>query len=170
MLKKVAFVTIAVVVMLLGVSVVAAGGTTGGQLVPVYVKGVGNTPDAWINCFNDGRINPCQVDAPAAIFVQHRNVQATDANGRLRFNRDGTPMYRQEHTRIEVYGIVPGGGMQKVADVPVEQIRAAVASGQDTILSQDDRGYTLGYSARGYFWLTAPNGYSFTWTGADLRS
>ncbi len=164
MFKKAAFVTTLVVVlasMVLGASAVLADG--GETLTPVY-----DDDEGWITCFADGRINGCTLDAPVAIFYTRESQVDVDANGVPAWNDDGTPAYADVVTGVEMWGIVAGyDNLVKVAGLTVGQIQAATAAGTDTILSQS-YGYTFGYSASGYFWVTAPNGYSFVWDGVEL--
>ncbi len=166
MFKKTAFVTTLVVVMtsaLFGASVALADG--GDSLVPVYIEGNG-----WADCFADGRINGCTLNTPVGIYVTRESQVAVDENGVPAWNEDGTPAYKDVVTGIELWGVMSGyADESKIMRVSVEDIREAVAAsnGADVVLSQS-YGYTLGYSATGYFWVTAPDGYSFVWEGADL--
>ncbi len=163
MFKKATFAaTVAVVLigLLIGASAVLADG---GETITVY-----DEEDGWVTCFADGRINGCTLDAPVAIFYTRESHVAVDASGVPAWNDDGTPAYVDVVTGVEMWGVASGyDNLVKVVGLSAEQIQAAVAGGTDTILSQS-YGYTFGYSASGSFWVTAPNGYSFVWNGAEL--
>lgn len=149
--------------MVFGTSAVLADG--GGALVPVY-----DEDNGWSHCFADGRINGCTLDAPVAIYIDHVEVVSTDANGVPAWNEDGTPAYQDEITGVEMWGIVSGyDNLLKVMDMSLAEIQAAVAAanGADVTLSQN-YGYAFGHSASGYFWVTAPDGYSFAWDASTL--
>jgi hypothetical protein len=166
MFKKAAFVTTLAVVMtsaIFGASVALADG--GDSLIPVYTEGNG-----WADCFADGRLNNCDLLAPLGIYVTRETTLDVDANGVPAWNDDGTPAYKDAVTGIELWGAASGYANEtKILSMSVEEIQAAVAAGNDAdvVLAKND-GYTFGYSATGYFWVTAPDGYSFVWEGADL--
>jgi hypothetical protein len=93
-----------------------------------------------------------------------------DENGSPLWYDDGTQAWQDVITGVELWGYVPGhDDPVRVAFVSVDQIKAAVTAngGADTILAEGD-GYAFGYSATGWFWVTAPNGYSFVWAVGDL--
>jgi hypothetical protein len=150
--------------MLMSVPAVLAGG--GSQLAQVFDKDSGN----WVTCFADGRINGCTLDEPVAIFYSSTSVPALDAHGQIKWNSDGGMAYTDVLTGIEMWGLASGySNLIKVIEISTTEIRAriAAAGGADTVLAEG-YGYTLGHSATGYFWVTAPNGYSFVWKATSL--
>ena len=150
-------------VMLAGVPAALADG--GGQLVQIYDEDAEN----WVTCIADGRINGCQIDAPVAIYTT-TSTPILDAYGQFEWNTDGTMAFDNAVTGVEMWGLASGyDNLIKVISLGTDEIQAAIAAsgGADTILAQA-YGYSLGYSASGYLWLTAPDGYSFTWEGGAL--
>ena len=151
-------------VMLAGVPAALADG--GGQLTQVYDE----TSGSWVTCIVDGRINGCQIDAPVAIYTTTTTTPVLDAYGQFEWNTDGSMAFASEVTGVEMWGLASGyDNLIKVISLSTDEIQAAIAAagGADTLLAQA-YGYTLGYSASGYLWLTAPDGYNFTWEGGAL--
>ena len=165
--KSVLVMTVAALLMgVMLVSVPAALADGGSGLAQVYDEASGT----WVTCIADGRINGCQLDEPVAIYYTSTSVPVLDQYGQIEWNSDGSKAYVSEVTGIELWGIVSGYESPiKVVGISTSEIQAkiAAAGGADTVLAQGD-GYTLGYSASGYFWVTAPNGYNFVWTDASL--
>lgn len=151
-------------VMLAGVPAALADG--GGQLAQVYDSDTGT----WVTCIADGRINGCQLDEPVAIYYTSTSEPVLDAYGQITWNSDGSQAYTDVVTGLELWGIASGyDNLIKVIGISTDEIQAKVAAagGADTVLAQG-YGYTLGYSATGYFWVTAPDGYHFVWSDASL--
>ena len=164
--RSVLVATFLIIVLLVGVPAALADG--GNQLVQVYDKDSGN----WVTCFGDGRLNNCKLDAPVAIYYSSTSAPAQDQSGQIKWNSDGSMVYADELTGIEMWGLASGySNLIKVISISRAEICAqiAAAAGADTVLAQDF-GYTLGYSATGYFWVVAPDGYSFTWKANCLLS
>jgi hypothetical protein len=165
--KKVWAATVAALlmgVMLAGVPAALADG--GGQLAQVYDSDSG----AWVTCIADGRINGCQLDEPVAIYYTSASEPVLDTYGQITWNSDGSQAYTDAVAGIEMWGMASGyDNLIKVISLSADEIQAEIAAngGADTVLAQG-YGYTLGYSATGYFWVTAPDGYSFVWEGASL--
>jgi hypothetical protein len=167
MFKKSVLVATLLISMLLLVGVPAVL-AQGGELVRVLDKDSGN----WVTCFGDGRLNGCKLDAPVAIFYSSTSAPVRDANGQIKWSSDGSMVYADELTGIEMWGLASGySNLIKVISITKAEIcaRIAAAGGADTVLAEG-HGYTLGYSATGYFWVLAPDGYSFTWKANCLLS
>jgi len=129
------------------VNVFADDGTTPR---PVYNEDEG----VWTSGYQDGRLNAFDIDQPVALYYTYDVVTAWDS--------DGVAYAPHVVTSLQLWAIDGDGVGQMVLNVPAAQLNAAVAAGQNAQIAAAN-GYAVNYSTSGYFWMTAPSGYSFTW-------
>ncbi len=104
--------------------------------------------------FTDGRINNFDINAPVAIFTYFDYPYADDINlGVL--------------NRIEFWGLLYDGSIDKVLEVSAEDISSAEADGESIVAT--NYGYTLYLESDGSLTLVAPNfsdgsTYQYNWT------
>lgn len=125
----------------------------------VYDENSGTWTSAYI-C--DGRLNSFDLMAPVAVYYRYTNVpvqvETTDADG----NTVVEQQMNQVVSAISVWAIDGDGVGQEALVVPISTVSAIVMAGNSAIIAQQN-GLTLGYSANGYLYLNAYNGYTFYW-------
>jgi len=111
--------------------------------------------DVWVPGYCDGRINALDIDQTVAIYYDYETVQALDSNG--------FPYTTNAVSEIQLWAVDGDNVGHPVLLVSDEAINAAMAS-TSTVQVASHNGYTLNYApATNTFWITAPDGYSFTW-------
>jgi hypothetical protein len=110
--------------------------------------------DVWTSGYADGRLNAYDIAQPVAVYYTYETVTAWDS--------DGEAYLTNVVTSLQLWAIDGDGVGQMALSVPAAQLNAAVAAGQNVQIAAAN-GYAVNYSASGYFWMTAPSGYSFTW-------
>ena len=146
--KLVLVLTVLALVLSFGaVNVFADGGTDPHQ---VYVPDDG----IWTSAYTDGRLNAYDINQPVAVYYTYNTVTAWDS--------DGVAYATNVVSGLQLWAIDGNGVGQMALNVPAAQLNAAVAAGQNVQIAASN-GYTVNYSATGYFWISSPSGYSFTW-------
>ena len=103
----------------------------------------------------DGRINATDIVQPVAIYYDYETVMGWDDD-------DECATYKDVVCGIELWEISSESVGQLVLHVGMDVVGPALTSTTDLQLASAN-GYTVNYSGTGYFWVTAPNGYTFTW-------
>ncbi len=129
------------------VNAFASGGSDPHQ---VYVPSNGT----WTSAYTDGRLNAFDINQSVAVYYTYNTVMAWDANG--------VPYDTHVVSGLQLWAIDGDGVGQMVLNVPAAQLNAAVAAGHDAQIAASN-GFTVNYSATGYFWISSPSGYTFTW-------
>jgi hypothetical protein len=118
-----------------------------------------HTDYGWVRMINDGRLNGFDIAAPVAVFYTHHSVQPPFAD---------MPMTVTDGIQLLAIDPATNQGVE-VVRMSSEEILAAIAEsgGGDVVLAQSN-GYTLNYSASGWYWVAAPPDregkvYSFVW-------
>jgi hypothetical protein len=157
MLQKTIAALMVLMMLVVGTSVAFAGG---GKVVDVWLE----DEEMFHPAFDDGRLNKFDIDAPVAIFYTTEAMPQMNASGGWGWTEEGEMIYEDVIVSLDLYGFLPGKStIDHISCCPMAELNAMVNSAtSDLILWQRD-GYTLGYSVSGYFWVTAPNGYTFAW-------
>jgi hypothetical protein len=158
MFKKATLAVVAVLVLALA-AVPAVFADGGDDLIQVEVDDVGVLP-----AFNDGRVNMFDLDAPVVIYNVTETVPGYTDEG-SRWSDDGELVWEEQLIGIDLWVVNPAmENVEKLMFVSVQDINAAIAAsaGQDVTIASA-QGYSLNYSADGWLWVTAPNGYSYAW-------
>ncbi len=109
-----------------------------------------------IAVFCDGRINNYDMTESVAVYYTRSVVQSYDD--------DGVPYWTEQIDGIQLWGIDGDSVGQLVLNVPLSRIESAMLSSQDVQIAANGA-YSLNYSpSSNSFWVTGPNGYSFSWT------
>ncbi|GAB4574329.1 MAG: hypothetical protein Kow0077_20340 [Anaerolineae bacterium] len=156
MFRKTVAVLVVITVLLAAASVVLAGG---GDIMYAYDE----DSEQWLPLFDDGRLNAFDIDAPLAVYyVREARVQFEE-NGDWVWE-NGEMVYEDVIVSFEIWAKLPGfETFQQIVCCPIEELNAMVNSATEDIVLMESHGYTLGYSVSGYFWVSAPDGYSFVW-------
>jgi hypothetical protein len=110
----------------------------------VFGVGIIHADDTSVPTFGDGRVNNWQMDEPVAVYCIFDN--SADINVGV-------------FQRIEAWGL----DSNKLLEASAAQIDAAPAG---TVLASNFS-YTLTKLTSDSFQISAPNGYSFTWSRGD---
>jgi hypothetical protein len=155
MSRKLAFVLLFVLFVLVIVPVVAKEGTP--PSIPVQTKDYGVEM-----AINDGRLNGLDVAAPVAVYVAHQTVFEPDP----KHNH-----FTEIDTAYELLAIDPKSNngylvLRATADDVQKLMKGEVPS-------IESNGYTLNYSPSDWFWITAPPDkegkvYSFKWQNHEF--
>lgn len=115
--------------------------------------------------YTDGRLNAFDIDAPVAVFPYTELVCTCNEDGEW-WGSDGNKLYQDKLMGYQLYGLVPGieEEIKLIMVVDIAEITSAIAAapGVDVMIAQS-MGYTFNYSASGYLFVVAPNGYAYSW-------
>ncbi len=140
------------------VVLVAFAGSVGAQEDPGYPFDTTHVGDLQVGFFTDGRVNAYQVAAPVAIYYSYSPPRLTS---------DGSTV--RDVNGIELWTISDGIG-QKAVSLPLTDIKATVTAAKEAdALLASSAGFTLNHSPSGYYWVSGPSGYNFTWSDAAAR-
>lgn len=111
--------------------------------------------DQLVGLYTDGRINNAEVVAPVAIYYTYGPEYVSPDNSRIH-DVNGI-------TVLTINQATGEGTPAFTVSLPDLQKAIAAANGADTVVASGE-GYTLNHSGSGYYFLTGPNGYTFTWS------
>lgn len=111
--------------------------------------------DELVGSYTDGRINAYEVVSPVAIYYTYGPEYVT---------ADGSRVHDINGIQVLTVNQANGEGTEAFSvSLPDIQKAIADAAGKDVVVASGS-GYTLNHSASGWYWLTGPNDYSFTWS------
>ena len=144
-------ITLLIALLAFGAASALAEDTSGDTMCPMYSE----DDDMTVMGYCDGRINATDIVQPVAIYYDYETIKGWDDD-------DECATYKDVVCGIELWAISSESVGQLVLNVGMDVIGPALMSTTDMQLASAN-GYTVNYSATGYFWVTAPNGYTFTW-------
>ena len=149
-MSKKALLLVSVLALSLMLGAVSAFADDGGNL-SAYVTDDGET----VYGYADGRINATDIIQSVAVYYSHETVVGWDDDTE-------SATYGEVISGIELWALDSDDVGQQVLSVSLDQITPALSSSVDVQVAAAN-GYTVNYSPSGYFWVTAPDGYTFIW-------
>ena len=150
-MSKKALLLISVLALSVMLGAVSAFADDGGSNMAPYVTDDGDT----IYGYADGRINATDIVQSVAVYYSHETVVGWDDDTE-------SATYGDVISGIELWALDSEDVGQQVLSVSMAEIAPALASSVDVQIAAAN-GYSVNYSPTGYFWVTAPDGYTFTW-------
>ncbi|HML22751.1 MAG TPA: hypothetical protein PKD09_13965 [Aggregatilinea sp.] len=112
--------------------------------------------DTYGAVIEDGRLNKTDLSAPLAVY--YSTVEKMGYDEDLEWD-----YVYNEITGIEIWAIDSDSNGYKTFSVTLDQINAALAATANDYVVFQQGDYSIGYSESGWYWVTGPNGYEFTW-------
>ncbi len=133
-------------------------------MVMVVVLALGATTSAFADgdtdsyqaVIEDGRLNKTDLAAPLAVY--YSTVEATGYDEDLDWNYTYDVI-----TGIEIWAIDSNTNGYLALSVTLDQINAALAATSNDYVVFQQGAYSIGYSESGWYWVTGPDGYEFSW-------
>ncbi|WP_162909210.1 hypothetical protein [Aggregatilinea lenta] len=112
--------------------------------------------DSYGAVIEDGRLNKTDLSAPLAVYYSTEEMLGYDEDLDWNYTYDVI-------TGIELWALDSDSNGYLAYSVTLDQINTALAASSSDYVVFQHGDYSIGYSESGWYWVTGPNGYEFTW-------